>query len=246
MKRKIGIALALGVLLVGFTCALQKAKPKNLYAIYESHSQRNLSNKESHRILEDYPGTYAIFCEGLENDFTDGHEMYFGDSKVILFKEKREWGRFSNKKFLDYMYDSIPERSHSRDVDTVISWIARNAPAVKIFQDQPLHENPEAVTVKERFRQTFTDTAVVSRLRFAYAISTRFENEVIKTLAGQPNAHVILGVAHARVVMMLCRYHGFTLADVRHPGMTDEVYNYFVQSVLVKYLVLEDSVYTTL
>ncbi len=243
---KIGTVLVLSAILVGFACLQNKEKPKKLYAIYESYDQRELSNKESHKILEDYPDTYAIFCEGTVNDFDYGSEKYFGDSKVILFKEKPQWGRFSNKTFLDYMYDSIPERSHSRDVDTVIAWITRNSSVIEISPDQPLYENPEAVKIKKLFQEKFTDTAVLSRLRYAYVINTRFENEVIKTLASYPNAQVILGVAHARVTMMLCRHHGFTLVDVRHPGMTYEMYDYFLQSVLVKYLVLEDSVYTAL
>ena len=246
MKRNIGIALALGVLVVSFAYFMNREKPKNLYAIYEMHDQRSLSNRESRQLLEDYPGNYAIFCEGTVNNFADGQKMRIGESVVTLFKEKPQWGRFSNKKFLDYMYDSIPEKSHSRDVDTVIAWLAKNVSPIEISPDQPLYENPEAVKIKKLFQEKFTDTAVLSRLRYAYVISTRFENEVIKTLASYPNAQVILGVAHARITMMLCRHHGFTLVDVRHPGMTYEMYDYFLQSILVKYLVLEDSVYTAL
>jgi hypothetical protein len=239
------IALVLVGTAVLVTLMTYKKQKKNLYAIYENHDARQASNRQSHMLLEDNPGEYAVFCEGIQNDFTDGQQMVFGVSKVTLYKEDPRW-RFNRPDFLKYMYDSSSDKSHSRDMDSVVAWVSTHCPNITIFSDQLLSDNKQAVQAKKLFNQTFRDTAALARLRNAYVISTHFENQVIKKVADYDNVQLILGVAHARVTMMLCKHKGFRLVGVYHPAIDDQTYAFYMNAVLAKYLVLPDSVYNSI
>jgi len=218
------------------------SKIKKLFVIYENHEQRHMSDTLSHSLLRKYPGVYAIYIEGTENDFANGQKMNEGLSSVTLFKEDPKYRR-TDKKFLDYMFDRNAMFKHSLDLDTVVNWIAQNYPEFTIYADYPYWKLPVMVEMKDSFTRSFHHEKLIMRLAQAYRTDIIFENYVAKTIANYSNAHLIIGVAHARVTHLLCSERGYKLIGVYHPGMDDPMFSHYTYASVAKYLVLPDSVY---